>query len=99
MPVRPWILARRRAEPGLARLTWTASDEAELEFYQIRACAGEDCKKDDERAAATILPDGERLWEASEGLMQPCAAMSYRIYVVLKTGNEKGSKTATVKRA
>ncbi len=86
------------AVPGLARLTWTASAEAELDFYHVRSCVGEDYKKEDEHVVTKIPADGERQWESSEGFTQPGAAMSYRIYVVLKTGNEKGSKTVTVTR-
>jgi hypothetical protein len=81
-----------------ARLTWEASEEAELSHYEVRACAGPDYSKEDEEPVATVAADAERLLETAEGFSEPGALRSFRIYVVLKTGNEKGSKTVTVAR-
>ncbi|MES2439198.1 MAG: hypothetical protein V4584_09020 [Verrucomicrobiota bacterium] len=85
-------------ETGRARLTWAASTDEALDHYQIRGCAGAEYSRDDERVIADISPEVERLLETAELLDRPGAEACYRVYVILKTGNERASNVVAVVR-
>lgn len=82
-----------------ARLEWGASTEGEaLDFYQVRWCAGPDYNKKEERVALRLPADGERVAVVRAGLEVPGAVASYKVYVVVKSGNERGSQAVAVER-
>lgn len=83
---------------GKARISWTASKDEQLDHYQIRVCAGQDHNREDEAVLANVPADAERALETAELLTKPGAAASYRVYVILKTGNERASNVVVVER-
>ena len=85
-------------EAGKARISWTPSKDGQLDFYQVRVCAGPDHRRDDEAVLANIPAEAERSLETVELLAKPGAVASYRVYVVLKTGNERASNVVVVER-
>ena len=87
-----WDAARQAA-----RLDWAESAEPTLAAYQVRMCRGGSFAKRRERMVATV-PAGEarHLW-ATVGLEAPGAVVCYKVYVVLKTGNERGSAVLRMK--
>lgn len=85
------------AAAGAARLEWEASDAGEaLDFYQVRWCAGPDYNKKEERVALRVPADGVRVALIARGLEVPGAVVSFKVYVVLKSGNERGSQAVGV---
>lgn len=81
-----------------ARLTWEASDNADLKEYQVRYTPGDDYDEDDEAVVATILPGSPLELLTDAGLTQPGASSSFKVYVIVNTGNEKGSATMVITR-
>ena len=85
-------------ETGKARISWTPSKDEQLDHYQIRVCAGPDHRRDDEAVLANIPAEAECAVETAELLGKPGAVATYRVYVILKTGNERASNVVTVER-
>jgi len=81
-----------------ARLTWTASEDKTLDHYQIRACPGPKYAGEDERVVTRVPKDAPRELLTLDLLPKPGAVASYRVYVVLTTGNERASEAVTVDR-
>jgi hypothetical protein len=86
------------ADAGKARITWDASDNANLKKYEVRYTPGESWEDDDASVVASILPDAPLELLTLEGLTQPGAAATFKVYVVTTTGNEAGSTAMTVQR-
>lgn len=80
----------------LAILQWTASDDADLASYSVRVVAGATYDSDDEQVLATVSPEDERELSTDDLFGGPGSAVSYKVYVVLSTGNEAGSEAVTV---
>ena len=78
-------------------LQWEASDNKNLLQYEIRGCTGMTYKASNEFAVATVT---EKLltWTGTGGVPVAGAKCIYRVYVVLTTGNEKGSNNVAVTR-
>jgi hypothetical protein len=53
---------------------------------------------DDEDVIANIQPDQPRVHLTLEGLPEPGTTAGYKVYVMVNTGNEKGSKAKIVHR-
>lgn len=81
-----------------ARITWTASTDPNLSHYEIRFCAGPNYSTDDESTLGTVTPSEPREFLTDTGLATPGDTASFKVYVVLTTGNEKGSNTVTITR-
>ena len=81
-----------------AHLTWTESDDPNLSHYSIRFCPGPNYSTDDESVIGTVLPGEPREFFTTAGLASPGSTASFKVYVVLTTGNEKGSNTVTITR-
>lgn len=73
---------------GALRLTWAALEEPDLKCWQVRVCRSPKYDLKRERVLATLPPEAPRVWDAGA----PQGA-SFRVYAVLGTGNERGSKT------
>ena len=86
------------ATANAARLTWEASPDKMLDHYELRACAGPDYDGDVEEVVARISPEEPRELATASLLSAPEAQAAFRIYVVLKTDNERGSGTVVVTR-
>lgn len=104
---RLWPLPGHTPEPveaaggwtgSAARLEWSECTDALQAGYQVRVCAGPDFSTEDEWVAGNVPAGGERSLETLAGLKRPGQVASYRVYVLLKTGNERGSTTVTVTR-
>jgi len=80
-----------------AVLRWTPSDNSNLAYYSLRVCVGKTYKVANEFAVAEI-DSSLTTFETTEGLINSGANVVYRIYVVLKTGNEKGSNNVAITR-
>lgn len=81
-----------------ARLTWTASAEAALDHYEVRAVPGAVYSSDDEVAVATVARDAPRLLLTDHFLTAAGQTASYKVYVILTTENEAGSNAVAVTR-
>lgn len=83
-----------------ALLDWDASDDPALESYQIRWCPGDDYNKKEERVALTLTAaSGIRTAHLRQGLEPPGTTATYKVYVILKSGNERGSRAVPVARS
>ncbi len=80
-----------------AKIDYTASDDADLEKYELRACFGDKYSTDQEQVIGTNLP-GSLEFLTDDGLVATGSTVYYKVYVMLTTGHEKGSKTVSVTR-
>lgn len=83
---------------GKARLNWAASADADLASYQVRMSPTADYNADAESILATLTPSPAREFLTTAGLATAGATASYKIYVILKTGNEAGSTAVALTR-
>ena len=81
----------------VADLSWTASADPDLLHYQVRRSGATPYDTSTELVVATVLPPG-LTHSTLEGLPVDGATMGYKVYVVLTTGNEKGSNAVSVTR-
>lgn len=81
-----------------ARLSWEASAEKTLSHFEIRGCAGPDYEKKDETVLGRVAGDAPREFATGALLEAPGAVACFRVYVVLETGNERGSGPVVVAR-
>ena len=79
-------------------MTWSESSEAALARYEVRGSAGDDYETDDEIVLATVLPTGSREVLTDFALNTPGLTAGFKVYVVLETGNERGSEAVFVTR-
>ena len=80
-----------------ADLNWTASTDTELDHYEIRGVAGPEYDREDE--TNIIIPAaGPLVYATNYALGTPGNAASYKVYVILTTGNERGSNPVTITR-
>ena len=82
---------------GLAKLEWSASDEPALAHYSIRYCAGNSYRSEHEQVAGLALP-GVLQFETGAGLVAPGLTAVFKVFVVLNTGNERGSNGVRIER-
>ncbi len=80
-----------------ATLTWTPSDNANLDYYSIRYHPGPRYKAAEEQAVDTTVP-GITTFDTDFGLVASGAVAWFKVYVVTTTGNEKGSAAVKVIR-
>ena len=85
-------------ERGLARISWSESKDAALDHYEVRGCPGEKYDRGEEELLGKVSAGGERVLETARLLETPGAAGCFRVYVVLKTGNERASNPVAVER-
>ena len=81
----------------LADLSWTASVEPDLLHYQVRRSGASPYSTSTELVVATV-PTGTLVLSTLDGLPVDGATMGYKVYVVLTTGNEKGSNAVSITR-
>lgn len=80
-----------------ARITYTESTDPELDRYELRACFGDRYRAAEEQVLDSNGP-GLLEFVNDTGLVAPGSRVFYKVYVVLTTGNEKGSKVVSVTR-
>ena len=75
-----------------------AGPPANLLRYEIRFCAGPNYSSENESVIGTVLAGGLLEFLTDAGLTTPGNVASFKVYVVTKTGNEKGSNTVVITR-
>lgn len=78
-----------------ADLSWTASDDPDLASYSVRRSGATPYDAATEVVVDTVLPGGLAL-STNSGLTVSGTTMGYKVYVVLSTGNERGSNAVSV---
>ena len=78
-------------------LKWDASPNPNLLHYEVRACIGTTYKVTNEFSVALLNP-GILQWQGTVGVPSSGAKCVYRVYVILTTGNERGSNNLPVTR-
>ena len=87
-----WNVAKSFVE-----LNWNASTNAKLLQYEVRGCIGTAYKAENAFVIATIK-DGTTVWNGKNGVGNPGDKCVYRVYVIVTTGNERGSNDVAVIR-
>ena len=85
------------AGTGKAVLTWLPSTNPALESYSVRTAPGSSYRTTDENSLVS-LDKTVTTFATDAGLAVPGSVAVYRVYVVLTTGNEKGSATVKITR-
>jgi len=85
-------------ESGQAVITWTASENPNLDHYEVRYSPGKSYDADTETVVASVRSDEAREVLTLRGLAEPGAVAQYKVFVVLETGNERGSRIVAVAR-
>lgn len=78
-----------------ASLSWTASTDPDLASYSVRRSGATPYDGSTETVVASVLP-GVLSLDTSAGLGTPGSTMGFKVYVVLSTGNERGSNAVTI---
>ena len=93
-PQRVLLTGAYDVETEAAQLEWGASVDPKVVAYQIRQCAGRHYNKKLERLVAKVRKDEPRVAQVRQAVG---SVTSYKVYVVLSTGNERGSLPVAVK--
>ncbi len=80
------------------KITFSASSDPHLAHYELRFCAGPVYASDTESVIGSLTPGEPREFLTNAGLTAPGSTASFKVYVILTTGNEKGSNTVTITR-
>jgi len=80
-----------------AMLTWTPSTNPNLVEYEVRMTPAATYDSNNASTIGNLTPGFEQ-FETMEGLANPGDVASYKVYVLLSTGNEAGSNTVTITR-
>ncbi|MES2657315.1 MAG: hypothetical protein V4689_01795 [Verrucomicrobiota bacterium] len=86
------------AAAEVAVITFTESGDEDLDHYQVRGVPGPEYVGDDEVVVATIPKEAAREVRTGYSLPAGGSQASFKVFVVLTTGNEAGSKPVTVAR-
>lgn len=87
-----WIPAN-----GQAEFNWTASSDPNLDHYQMRMSSDSIYDAATATVVGNILP-GTTTFATTDGLDNPGDVASFKVFVVLSSGNEAGSNTVTITR-
>ncbi len=85
------------AGAGQAQFTWTGSDDANLQDYQVRTSPGPSFDAGSASVVATVPPETLNL-STTVGLEGLGEVASYKVFVRLTSNNEAGSNTVTLAR-
>lgn len=80
---------------GQAEMSWTASSDPNLDHYDIRKTDGPVYDSDLETKIGETQP-GTLTFETFDGVSAPGDTATYKVFVVLSTGNESGSNAVTI---
>lgn len=86
------------AAAGAARLTWEASEDALLSHYELWGCAGEEFDTEAAEKVARVEKDAPREVLTHALPAAAGAVASFRLWVVLETGNERASEAVVLRR-
>ena len=85
------------SSPGSGLLTWNESTSPNLDHYLVRFSPGATYDSGNSSVSAN-LPPGTTVHETLDGLASPGDTASFKVFVVLTTGNQAGSNTTTITR-
>lgn len=77
---------------------WSASTDPDLDRIEFRQCPGPVYEDDAYTVLATFPPDGPLSFSTAAGFENPGQTSTVKVYVVLKTGNERGSNAVSLTR-
>jgi hypothetical protein len=77
---------------------WSASTEPMLDRIEVRQSPGPEYSDDAYTVLATFPPGGPLTFSTPAGFENPGQTSSVKVYVILTTGNERGSNTVTLTR-
>ena len=80
-----------------AVITWNPSSDPNLDHYEIRMTPGPTYNTSNDTVIGSAQP-GESEFRTTEGLANSGDVASYKVYVILTSGNEAGSNTVTITR-
>jgi hypothetical protein len=80
-----------------ASLTWPPSTDPNLDHYEVRMTPGPTYDTANDSVIGNLDPGTLNLL-TTDGIPNPGDTASYKVYVILTTGNEAGSNTVTVTR-
>src|SRR3990172_5257445 len=83
---------------GQVFIEWAESTNGSMGEYEVRYSTGTVYSTEDETVIASIQPGAPRELLTLAGVETAGATANYRVYVVLTTGNERGSNTVSVTR-
>lgn len=86
------------AESAEMKLSWEASAHRDLERYEVRQSSGGSYDSDTEAIVATLSKDAPRSYSSHLAIGAPSVPVWFKVYVILKTGHERGSKAVRVPR-
>lgn len=82
-----------------AVITFSESSDPNLDQYELRACFGSRYVAAEEQVLASLMAgDSPLRFETDDGLVASGSKVFYKVYVMLTTGNEKGSRSVSVTR-
>lgn len=81
-----------------AELTWTVSSDPDLFQYEVRMTPGATYDPDADAVVGNVPASGAPTLLTSAGLANPGDTASFKVFVILTTGNESGSNTVTITR-
>ena len=87
-----------RWQDTAAVIAWQESEEAESDHYELSAMAGEVYESEDEVVLERVSPEGPMRVGTTFGLDEAGATVVVRVYVVLRSGHERGSVPMVVVR-
>jgi hypothetical protein len=80
------------------KITWTPSTDPNLFQYEVRRCSGANYSTETEVVIGNISPTDPLEFLTTSGLEASGDVATFKVYVILTTGNEKGSNTVTITR-
>ncbi|MGC4016535.1 MAG: hypothetical protein QM755_18735 [Luteolibacter sp.] len=85
-------------EGDSARVWWSPSADPAVAHYDVRGMAGADYETEDERLVGRVVAGDACQVQTLSDLDEPEARASFRVYVVLRSGQERGGRPVTVER-
>jgi hypothetical protein len=80
-----------------ALLTWSASSNSNLQHYEVRVSPGATYDSGNSSVAGQVLAGTEE-FRTTQELANPGDVASFKVFVVLSTGNQAGSETVVITR-
>ena len=84
--------------PDESKVVYEASNDLQLQRYELRGTVGEHYDENDAVVLATHGRNDPREFVTTFGLTQPGAQVAFKVFVILNTDNEAGSAGLTVER-
>lgn len=81
------------AEKEMGKISWESSMETELDRYEIRYSPGNVYDPDVESTIASVRSTAPKYWLTLEGIREKGRTALFKVYVILRSGNEAGSET------